>query len=47
MPVSIRPINEDNFIDAFALKLGKGQESFVSHPIRSRLLFQDRFYTPG
>lgn len=35
MPVSIRPINEDNFIDAFALKLGKGQESFVSHPIRS------------
>ena len=35
MPVSIRPINEDNFIDAFNLKLGKGQESFVSHPIRS------------
>lgn len=35
MPVSIRPINEDNFIDAFNLKLGKGQERFVSHPIRS------------
>lgn len=31
----LRPITEDNFIDAFNLKLAPGQESFVSHPIRS------------
>ena len=31
----LRPITEDNFIDAFNLKLGEGQEKFVSHPIRS------------
>ena len=31
----LRKITEDNFIDAFALKLAPGQESFVSHPIRS------------
>ncbi len=33
--VELRKITEDNFIDAFHLKLAKGQESFVSHPIRS------------
>ncbi|MBQ7715740.1 MAG: GNAT family N-acetyltransferase [Clostridia bacterium] len=33
--VELRPITEDNFLDAFALKLAPGQEEFVSHPIRS------------
>ena len=33
--VELRRIAEDNFIDAFNLKLAPGQESFVSHPIRS------------
>ena len=33
--VELRPITEDNFLEAFDLKLGAGQERFVSHPIRS------------
>ena len=33
--ITIRKIDESNFLDAFALKLGEGQEAFVSHPIRS------------
>jgi diamine N-acetyltransferase len=33
--VELKPITEDNFIDAFNLKLAKGQENFVSHPVRS------------
>ena len=33
--VELKRITEDNFIDAFNLKLASGQESFVSHPIRS------------
>ena len=33
--VELRPITEDNFIDAFNLKLAPEQERFVSHPIRS------------
>ena len=33
--VELRAIAEDNFIDAFNLKLAPGQEKFVSHPIRS------------
>ena len=33
--VELKPITEDNFLDAFHLKLAPGQESFVSHPIRS------------
>ena len=33
--VELKPITEDNFIDAFNLKLAAGQESFVSHPVRS------------
>ena len=33
--VELRAISEDNFIDAFNLKLAPGQERFVSHPIRS------------
>ncbi|MBE6827025.1 MAG: GNAT family N-acetyltransferase [Ruminococcaceae bacterium] len=31
----LKKITEDNFIDAFNLKLAQGQEKFVSHPIRS------------
>ncbi len=33
--VELRKITEDNFIDAFNLRLAPGQEPFVSHPIRS------------
>lgn len=33
--IRLEKINEDNFIEAFNLKLCKNQESFVSHPIRS------------
>ena len=33
--VELKAITEDNFIDAFNLKLAPGQEDFVSHPIRS------------
>lgn len=33
--VELKAITEDNFVDAFNLKLAPGQESFVSHPIRS------------
>ena len=31
----LRKITEDNFIDAFNLKLAEGQDRYVSHPIRS------------
>ena len=33
--VELKKITEENFIDAFELKLAEGQERFVSHPIRS------------
>ena len=33
--VELKAITEDNFIDAFNLRLAPGQERFVSHPIRS------------
>lgn len=33
--IHLKAIAEDNFIDAFALKLAPEQECFVSHPIRS------------
>ena len=33
--VGLRKISEENFIDAFQLKLAPAQESFVSHPVRS------------
>ena len=33
--IELRPITEDNFIDAFNLALAPGQERFVSHPVRS------------
>ena len=31
----LRKITEENFLDAFHLRLAPAQESFVSHPIRS------------
>ena len=31
----LKPITEDNFIDAFNLTLAPGQERYVSHPVRS------------
>jgi len=31
----LKPITEENFIEAFDLKLAPGQEEFVSHPVRS------------
>lgn len=33
--VELKAITEDNFLEAFDLKLAPGQEEFVSHPIRS------------
>lgn len=33
--IHLRKITEENFIDAFHLKLAPEQERFVSHPIRS------------
>ena len=35
MTVTLRKIDENNFLDAFHLRLAEGQERFVSHPIRS------------
>lgn len=31
----LKKVDESNFIDCFNLKLGDGQDKFVSHPIRS------------
>ena len=33
--ITLRKIDESNFIDAFQLEMAQGQEAFVSHPIRS------------
>lgn len=33
--ITLGKIDENDFIDAFHLELGKGQERFVSHPVRS------------
>lgn len=33
--IHLEKITEENFIDAFHLKLASGQEAFVSHPVRS------------
>lgn len=33
--ITLKQIDESNFIDAFHLELAEGQASFVSHPIRS------------
>lgn len=35
MSICLRPVDENNFLEIFRLKLGEGQERFVSHPIRS------------
>ena len=35
MNITLQSITEENFLDAFNLKLKKEQESFVSHPVRS------------
>lgn len=35
MPVYLKPVDEDNFLEVFRLKLGAGQDEYVSHPIRS------------
>lgn len=34
-PISLKRIDQNNFIDCFHLKLKAEQEAFVSHPIRS------------
>ena len=33
--IILKKIDENNFVDAFHLKLGEGQEKYVSNPIRS------------
>lgn len=33
--ITLKKIEENNFIECFNLKLGEGQDKFVSHPIRS------------
>ena len=33
--INLRKITEDNFVDAFNLKLAPGQDVYVSHPVRS------------
>lgn len=33
--ITLRSVDESNFIDAFRLELAEGQEIFVSHPVRS------------
>ena len=33
--IELKPITEENFLDAFNLRLAPGQERFVSHPVRS------------
>lgn len=35
LDVSLKRIDEGNFLDAFGLQLKEGQERFVSHPVRS------------
>ena len=33
--ISLQPINESNFLQAFALEVTENQKQFVSNPIRS------------
>ncbi len=33
--INLKKITEENFVQAFNLKLAKEQEVFVSHPVRS------------
>ena len=35
MSICLKPVDENNFLDVFHLKLGEGQDRYVSHPIRS------------
>lgn len=35
MSICLKPVNESNFLDVFNLKLGDGQDMYVSHPVRS------------
>ena len=35
--INLRKITEENFMDAFNLKLAPEQECYVSHPIRSQI----------
>ena len=37
MNICLKPIGEDNFLDAFNLKLGEGQDIYVSHPLAYRV----------
>jgi diamine N-acetyltransferase len=33
--VELKPITQENFVEAFSLKLAPDQEEWVSHPMRS------------
>ena len=33
--IVLKKIDESNFLEAFNLKLGQGQDEFVSNPVRS------------
>lgn len=33
--ITLKPIDASNFLNAFRLELGEGQDKYVSHPIRS------------
>lgn len=35
MTITLKPIDEGNFLDAFHLQLRDDQTQYVSHPIRS------------
>lgn len=35
MEITLKQIDENNFLDAFHLELADGQEKYVSHPVRS------------
>lgn len=43
--ISLRPVTEENFLDAFMLRLAEGQERYVSAPVRSlaqAYIYRDR-----
>lgn len=33
--ITLKPIDQQNYLAAFALRLGPGQDRYVSHPVRS------------
>ena len=48
--VGLKPITEDNFVDAFNLSLAPGQEEWVSHPVRSlaqAYVYRDQYQPIG